>query len=175
MANLQITVGAVVCVEAEIRGDVRIGTKTIVHPCAKILATGGPIVIGDANIVEELATIENKSPEPMIIGNNNVFEVGSLVKAKAIGDHNIFETKCFVGDQISIGNGCVFGAGTKVTPSQAVPDNSVFYGEPLKHRLAGERPSAQTLQIDFLSRILPNYHNIINPTIKREIAVEKAS
>jgi len=30
----------------------------------------------------------------MIIGNNNVFEVGSIVRAKSIGDHNIFETKC---------------------------------------------------------------------------------
>lgn len=58
--NLQITHGAVVCVEAEIKGEVKIGTRTIVHPCAKILATGGPIVIGDANIIEELATIENK-------------------------------------------------------------------------------------------------------------------
>jgi len=53
-------VGAVVCVEAEIRGEVKIGTKTIIHPCAKILATNGPIIIGDANIIEELATVENK-------------------------------------------------------------------------------------------------------------------
>lgn len=34
-----------------------------------------------------------RSSEPMIIGNNNVFEVGSIVRAKSIGDHNIFETK----------------------------------------------------------------------------------
>jgi len=48
-----------------------------------------------------------------------------------------------VGEQVIVGNGCVFGAETKVTPSQTVPDNSVFYGEPLKHRLAGERPSVR--------------------------------
>jgi len=59
-SSLQITVGAVVCVEADIRGDVKIGTKTIVHPCAKIWATKGPIVIGDANLIEELSFIENK-------------------------------------------------------------------------------------------------------------------
>jgi hypothetical protein len=34
------------------------------------------------------------SPEPMIIGNNNVFEVGATVLAKGVGDHNVFETKC---------------------------------------------------------------------------------
>jgi len=30
----------------------------------------------------------------MIIGNNNVFEVGATVLAKSIGDHNVFETRC---------------------------------------------------------------------------------
>jgi dynactin-6 len=51
--------GAVVCVEAEVTGDVKIGTKTIIHPCAKILAKNGPILIGDFNIIEELSTIVN--------------------------------------------------------------------------------------------------------------------
>jgi dynactin-6 len=47
-------------VEAEVRGVIRIGTRTVVHPCAKILATEGPIVIGESNIVEEQVVIENK-------------------------------------------------------------------------------------------------------------------
>lgn len=51
--------GAVVCVEAEVTGDVKIGTKTIIHPCAKIIAKNGPILIGDFNIIEELTTIIN--------------------------------------------------------------------------------------------------------------------
>ena len=59
-SNLQVAPGAVVCVEAEVRGDVKIGTKTVVHPCAKILATAGPIIIGESNIIEELVVIENK-------------------------------------------------------------------------------------------------------------------
>ena len=59
-SSLYITPGAVVCVEAEVRGEVRIGTRSVVHPCAKILATNGPIVMGESNIVEELVVIENK-------------------------------------------------------------------------------------------------------------------
>ncbi len=55
----QVMYGAVVCVEAEVTGDVKIGTKTIIHPCAKILAKNGPILIGDFNIIEELSTIVN--------------------------------------------------------------------------------------------------------------------
>jgi len=61
MSGGGIVTGAVVCVEAEISGDVRVGAKTIVHPCAKIkvLPGAGPIVIGESNIIEELVTIQN--------------------------------------------------------------------------------------------------------------------
>lgn len=33
----------------------------------------------------------------MIIGNNNVFEVGCIIEAKSIGDNNVFESKCKYG------------------------------------------------------------------------------
>lgn len=110
---MQIAPGAIVCVESEVRGDVKIGTRTIVHPCAKILATDGPIVIGESNIVEEMVVIENRynkivhisvqiveclntyrSKETLHIGNNNVFEVGAKVTAKSVGEGNLFEMKC---------------------------------------------------------------------------------
>jgi len=188
--GVQVTYGAVVCVEAELTGDVRIGLKTIIHPCAKILAKNGPIIIGDFNIIEEMATIVNWSTEPMVIGNNNVFEVSSVVMAKSVGDHNVFETKCFVGEGIVIPNGCTFGAATSVGMGRdvesgkilgsgsekdlpiretSVLDNSVFYGEPLKHRIAGEKPAMQTLQIDFLAKILPNYHHVKLYNLKKEV------
>jgi len=191
--GVQVTYGAVVCVEAELTGDVRIGLKTIIHPCAKILAKNGPIIIGDFNIIEEMTTIVNWSTEPMVIGNNNVFEVSSVVMAKSVGDHNVFETKCFVGEGIVIPNGCTFGAATSVGMGRdvlesgkmlgsgsggseknlpiretSVLDNSVFYGEPLKHRIAGEKPAMQTLQIDFLAKILPNYHHVKVSNLKKE-------
>jgi len=59
-SRLDVTPGAVICVEAELKGDVKIGKLTIVHPYARILATSGPIVIGESNIIEEFATIENR-------------------------------------------------------------------------------------------------------------------
>jgi len=122
----------VVCNVAVIKGDVKIGMKTIIHPCAKILATGGPIVIGDSNIIEELACIENRSKtnETLYIGNWNVFEVRSSVYASVIGDNNVFETNCVVGEEMAIGNACVFGVGTKVNNVKSCPDHSVFYGAP---------------------------------------------
>lgn len=46
-----------VCEEAKLRGDITIGAGTIIHPSATILAEAGPIIIGDACLIEEQAKI----------------------------------------------------------------------------------------------------------------------
>lgn len=33
-------------------------------------------------------------PVPLVIGANNVFEVGCTIFAQGIGDHNVLEVKC---------------------------------------------------------------------------------
>lgn len=48
------------CCECELQGDITIGSRTVVHPRAKILALSGPIVIGENNIIEEQVQIINK-------------------------------------------------------------------------------------------------------------------
>uniref|UniRef100_A0A8C2R1W2 Dynactin subunit 6 n=1 Tax=Capra hircus TaxID=9925 RepID=A0A8C2R1W2_CAPHI len=55
--SVKIAPGAVVCVESEIRGDVTIGPRTVIHPKARIIAEAGPIVIGEGNLIEEQALI----------------------------------------------------------------------------------------------------------------------
>ncbi|XP_041315251.1 dynactin subunit 6 [Pyrgilauda ruficollis] len=59
--SVKIAPGAVVCVESEIRGDVTIGPRTVIHPKARIIAEAGPIVIGEGNLIEEQALIINGS------------------------------------------------------------------------------------------------------------------
>ncbi|TPP66949.1 Dynactin subunit 6 [Fasciola gigantica] len=39
-----------------------------------------------------------------------------------------------------------------------IGDHNVFEG---RRRVASERPPAQTLQLDFLTKILPNYHHLL--------------
>lgn len=58
--SLKIAPGAVVCEESILKGDITIGAKTIIHPRACILAEAGPIIIGEGNIIEEMATIANR-------------------------------------------------------------------------------------------------------------------
>lgn len=50
---------AVVCQEALLVGEITIEDGTVVHPKASIIAEGGPIIIGQNNIIEELVIIKN--------------------------------------------------------------------------------------------------------------------
>ncbi|XP_065105733.2 dynactin subunit 6 isoform X2 [Paramisgurnus dabryanus] len=161
--SVKIAAGAVVCVESEIRGDVTIGARTVVHPKARIIAEAGPIVIGEGNLIEEQALIINSDtvePKPMTIGINNVFEVGSVSQALKIGDNNVIESKAEVGRNVMLTSGCIVGSCCQVNTCEVIPENTVIYGTVCLRRVQTERPQPQTLQLDFLMKILPNYHHL---------------
>jgi len=170
--DLKIAAGAMVCEDVELIGDITIGSRTIIHPKARIVAEAGPIVIGDFNIIEELVTITNKSStssntgKVLIIGNNNVFEVGANIEAIRIGDHNVIESKAVVGSSVEMSNGCIVGAGCELSMPGQLAENTVVYGTQCKRRTQRERPPAQSLQIDFLTKILPNYHYLMKPNLQ---------
>ncbi|KAG1714974.1 Dynactin subunit 6 [Nymphon striatum] len=142
------------------------GARTIIHPKARIIAKSGPIVIGENNLIEDQTQIihKNNSNGPntsvMIIGNNNVFEVGSYSEAMRIGDNNILEPKAKVGPHVELTNGCSIGALCEISTQEVLPENTVIFGTNCDRRVQSERPAPQNLQLDFLSKILPNYHLI---------------
>ena len=45
-SSVKISTGAVVCNECELKGDITIGARTVIHPKARIIAESGPIIIG---------------------------------------------------------------------------------------------------------------------------------
>lgn len=55
--SVKIAPGAIVCLESKLKGVITIGSMTVVHPKASIIAEAGPIVVGENNIIEEQATI----------------------------------------------------------------------------------------------------------------------
>ncbi|NWX17621.1 DCTN6 protein, partial [Aegotheles bennettii] len=173
------------------------GPRTVIHPKARIIAEAGPIVIGEGNLIEEQALIINGYPEnitpeteevepkPMVIGTNNVFEVGCSMK---VGDNNVIESKAFVGRNVILTSGCIIGACCNVNTYEVIPENTVIYGADCLRRVQTERPQVgdaswhpggggspghcltspspqpQTLQLDFLMKILPNYHHLKKTT-----------
>ena len=170
--SLTIAPGAIVCNESHLMGEISIGTRSVVHPKAQIIAEAGPIIIGENNMIEERAKIINaKDPngettKVMIIGNNNVFEVDSTSYALKIGDYNNLESKSTVGKSTVLTNGCIIGAGCKLLTEEVLPENCVVYGAKNDRRVQGDRPGPQTLQIEYLSKVLPHYHHLKKPSKK---------
>ncbi|XP_067118537.1 dynactin subunit 6 [Centruroides vittatus] len=172
--SLKIAHGVVVCKDCELHGDITIGNRTVIHPTVRIIAEAGPIIIGENNLIEEQVQIINKLPgnndaklgneSVMVIGNNNVFEVGCYSEALTIGDNNVLESKSKVGRHTELTSGCVIGAMCEITTREVIPENTVIYGRNCGRRIQEEKPASQSLQLDFLKKILPNYHNIRKPT-----------
>lgn len=185
---------SIVCEDSTLRGDITISPGCVIHPSASIIAEAGPIILGENCIVEEYATIAYRLPEsektsaepaaPLVIGANNVFEVGCTVEANRIGDKNVFECKSYVGPEVSVSNGCIVGAGVRLQCKQKLPENTVIYGRDCMQREAIDKHAvslfiilgnfkdiynfwfffqSQTLQIDFLRKVLPNYHHLRKP------------
>lgn len=209
--NIKIGKGAVVCAEADLKGDVTIGEKTVIHPKVKILAYGGPIVIGESCLIEEqslilnrgdltddevaklLKEVDTKPPSgsrgrnaplrsltvnqyicgkqqgaTMTIGNFNFFEVGAQIEAMSIGTNNVFESKCTVGQEVTVNSGCVVSVFCSLTKPDVLVDQTVVYGPNSQRRIQGDKPMPQTLQLDFLAKILPNFHNLKRSTEVKE-------
>ncbi|KAA8582473.1 hypothetical protein FQN60_006144 [Etheostoma spectabile] len=158
--SAKIAAGAVVCVESEIRGDVSIGARTVVHPKARIIAEAGPIIIGEGNLIEEQALIINSYPENILPDTEGVHilnDSATVSQALKIGDNNVIESK---GKNVILTSGCIIGACCQVNTCEAVPENTVVYGSNCLRRVQSEKPQPQTLQLDFLMKILPNYHHL---------------
>jgi len=173
--SVKIAPGAIVCNECELHGDITIGSMTVIHPKASIIAEAGPVIIGECNIVEEQARIINRRPAGeavptsapvMIIGANNVFEVDCCSEAQKIGDNNVLEVKSYVGPEVEITNGCIVGAACQLSCPEVIPENTVIFGSRCSRRQQGDKPPPQMLQIDFLTKVLPNYHHLKKPLKK---------
>ncbi|KAJ8687264.1 hypothetical protein QAD02_023058 [Eretmocerus hayati] len=170
--NIKVGVGAIVCEEAVIKGDVTIGARTVVHPRASIIAEAGPIIIGEGNIVEEMAVIANRISEDQsgtpvqIIGNYNVFEVDCVCEAPRVGDNNILESKAYVGRQVELTNGIILCASCSLTEQEIVPENTIVYGEQCQRREMNDKPFPQMGQLEYLMKILPNYHHVHKSNVK---------
>ncbi|XP_043515915.1 dynactin subunit 6 [Frieseomelitta varia] len=172
--NVKIAVGALVCEESILKGDITIGPNTIIHPKASIIAEAGPIIIGEGNIIEEMATIANRlpvdAPEPttipvQIIGSYNVFETDCTCEAFKVGDCNILESKAYVGREVELTNGCIIGASCSLTESDTIPEDTIIYGNECQRREMHGKPYPPISQIEFLLKILPTYHHIRKPNI----------
>ncbi|SNX84906.1 related to Dynactin 6 [Melanopsichium pennsylvanicum] len=114
--NLTVGTRVIIVADADLHGEISVGSGTVIHPKATVLALAGPISIGSNCIIEESAAIVNRTSAPIRIGDNNLFEVGCRVEAASIGSYNVFEMRSKVAQNIKIGSYTVIGMGCMVLP-----------------------------------------------------------
>ncbi|KAK4698352.1 dynactin 6, partial [Phenoliferia sp. Uapishka_3] len=86
-----------------------------------------PIILGSNCIIEEGVVIVNRTKQPLIIGDDNLFQVGCRVEAISIGSNNTFGARSRVAHTVRISSFCNIGAGCSVLPS---PFPSAFFETP---------------------------------------------
>ncbi|ORX51299.1 trimeric LpxA-like protein [Hesseltinella vesiculosa] len=156
--------GSVVCQEAELKGEITIGTGTVLHPKCRIIAEGGPIYIGKNNIIEENSVIFNKNVAPLVIGDDNVFEVSCYVEGSRVGNCNTIGTRAKVLGNTTIGNNCVIGPGCSTESNETVEDMTVVYGQQPSRRIQSSilpgHSSLHTRHLEYLREMLPKYNHV---------------
>ncbi|KAH8551039.1 trimeric LpxA-like protein [Umbelopsis sp. PMI_123] len=154
----------IVCQEADLRGEITIGAGTVLHPRCRVVAEGGPIIFGANNIVEENAVIFNKNTTPLVIGDDNVFEVGCYVEGLSIGNRNIIEARGRLIGTTVVGNNCVIGSACTTDLHEQMEDNTTIYGADCSRRTHHQPSAAQASlhlrHLEYLREMLPKYNHL---------------
>lgn len=158
---------AVVCLDVDLKGDVTIGSGTVVHPKATIFAMAGPIVIGAGCIIEEAVIIVNRRKDVMRIGDSNLLEIGCRVECPSIGEMNTVGARARIHHTVRLTNHCVIGAGCMVVPSEdeVLDDFTVVYGPTAERRTWSGRGKIQEADlrqkhVEYLREMLPKFNRL---------------
>ncbi|KAI7823052.1 trimeric LpxA-like protein [Gamsiella multidivaricata] len=161
--RLTISTKALVCQDNDLRGNITVGAGTVLHPQCKVWATGGSIIFGSGNIVEENAVIINRGPDALIIGDNNVFEVGSVMEGAKMGNRNTLEVRSQVKSGTWLGDDCVIGTVCSTHEGEVLEDKTVIYGENNERRIySGARTSQSIIHarhLEYLMQTLPKFNH----------------
>ncbi|KAI8352020.1 trimeric LpxA-like protein [Mortierella sp. GBAus27b] len=161
--RLTISTKALVCQDNDLRGTITVGAGTVLHPQCRVWATGGNIIFGSGNIVEENAVIINRGPDALIIGDNNVFEVGSVMEGSKMGNRNTLEVRSHVKAGTWVGDDCVIGTVCSTHEGEILEDKTVIYGANNQRRTySGSRTSHNIVHgrhLDYLMQTLPKFNH----------------
>lgn len=152
--------------DADLWGEIEIGSGTVIHPRCKIDASLGAIRLGQNCVVEEGAELIS-TPSGMTVGDGNVFRTRCHVSSTTIGSNSTFESACRVSANVTVGDFCTVGAGCRVG-ADGVPDalveRTVVYGDGTRRVWSGEGVGQQLAlhakHLVYLRDMLPRAHKL---------------
>lgn len=155
------------CKNIEIRGNTGFSQGCVIHPNSSIITDGAPIIFGEFNIIEERVHFVNTdkagcpSHVPLQVGTYNQFEVGATIEHCRIGSFNVFEHRCHIEPDVSIGNCCIVVAGVRVPSGTQIPDSTIVYGpNQFRANILNEDFFKQNIRglFEVLKKCIPKYN-----------------
>ena len=112
----------------------------------------------------------------MVIGDENVFEVGSSMSlshnfhctndeafaGKCMGQNNVIEIKAHVAENTAIGDNCVIGALCRTSQNQIIPSRTVISGngEASYRASQGKVGDFHGKHLEYLRQTLPLFNHV---------------
>lgn len=127
-----ISPSAFVHLRAVVVGNVTVGPKSSVWPCAVLRGDIAPITIGEGTNIQDGAVVHVADRLPAIVGSYVTVGHLAMIHACTIGDATLIGMHATILDGAVIGKNCIVGAGSLVTKGTQVPDGSLVLGSPAK-------------------------------------------
>lgn len=113
-------------------GNVSIGAKASVWPCAVLRGDIAPIFVGEGTNIQDGAVVHVADRLPATIGQRVTVGHLAMIHACTIGDECLIGMHATILDGAVIGPRCIVGAGALVTKGTVVPPGSMVLGSPAK-------------------------------------------
>ena len=117
---------------AVVIGNVTVGAKASIWPCAVLRGDIGPISIGEGTNIQDGAVVHVADRLPAMIGKSVTVGHLAMIHACTIGDECLIGMHATILDGCVIGDRCIVGANSLVTKGTIVPAGSLVMGSPAK-------------------------------------------
>ena len=124
--------GAFVHAKAVVIGNVTVGAKASIWPCAVLRGDIAPITIGEGTNIQDGAVVHVADRLPAVIGQRVTVGHLAMIHACTIGDECLIGMHATILDGAAIGARCIIGAGALVTKGTVIPAGSMVLGSPAK-------------------------------------------
>jgi gamma-carbonic anhydrase len=119
---------------AQVIGEVTIGARSSVWPCASLRGDTGPIVIGEETSIQDCCALHLDEGFPLTVGNRVTVGHSVMLHGCTIEDEALIGIGSTILNGARIGKGAVVAAGSLVPEGMQVAPGTLVMGVPAKPR-----------------------------------------
>lgn len=131
----RIAASAYIDKSAQVIGDVTIGERASVWPCASVRGDVNSITIGDETNIQDNSTLHcDPGPYPLVIGSRVTVGHQAMIHGCTIEDECLIGIGAIILNGARVGKGAVVAAAALVPEGMQIPPRTMAMGVPAKVR-----------------------------------------